>query len=155
MKKITRILAMIMCVVTIVSNMGMITTHAAGAENTGKGKATIKVYNSKGVLLEELESEEELQKYFSQSGERSVKTKIIEIIWDVIKGYIVDYVKKEIDDAWTYLNEYKITVPKIEAGEIATVYSLDGNIYNPYPPHSYQGATWVNTNFIVVVTSEE
>lgn len=54
-------------------------------------------------------------------------------------------------DGFKYLKEYKITIPVIDDGESATVYSLDGNIYNPYPPNSYEGATWINTNFLVVV----
>lgn len=146
MKKIKRLIAVFMSTIVLFGTFG-VKALAAEAETTSK----IKVYDSKGTLIEELDSSEELNKYGINEDERSAKTKIMKLVKELGKELVIEFLKAGISDGFKYLKEYKITIPVIDDGESATVYSLDGNIYNPYPPNSYEGATWINTNFLVVV----
>lgn len=146
MKKIKRVMAVFMSVLILFSSLGK-NTFAAETESTSK----IKVYDSTGNLIDELDSLDELTKYGINPNTRA-QQKLMELFYDVLKGLIVQYLVATIKNAFDYANEQNIKFPTVDPGDTITVYSLDGNIYNPYPPNSYQGTTWRNTNFIVVVS---
>lgn len=113
----------------------------------------VKIYDSTGNLIDELDSKEKLDEYFTDSKERGpIKKKIIEFLVKVGEAWAVQYAADGIDNVIQYLANYKITIPKVEPGDIVTVYSNDGNIYDPYPPNSYQSVTWRKTNFVVAVS---
>lgn len=51
----------------------------------------------------------------------------------------------------SWLNEH-LKFNSLSDGEYKIkVYSTDGNVENPYPPHSQQGATWKSTNFYYAI----
>ncbi len=152
MKKVTRFIAVVMSILMVFCSINIIPVSAEETlEITPKTEKSIKVYDSKGNLIDEIDSMDELDKYFVNQQQRGVKEKIVEIVCDVLYQLAIQFLCNLIEDGWNYLNEYEIEIPPIEPGEVATVYSLDGNVFNPYPPNSYQAVTWKQTNFIVVV----
>lgn len=151
MRKIKRILAVFMSAMVLISSIGMNVLAAESNESTAKS-STIRVYDSKGNLIDELDSMDELNKYFSNSKARMGEIAVAKFLYDVLVGLTVLFVYDGITNIWNYLEEYDITIPTVNPGDEITVYSLDGNIYNPYPPNSYQAVTWKQTNFIVVVS---
>lgn len=151
MRKIRKIVAVFMSAMMLIISIGM-STFAAELHEPTTESSKIKVYDSRGNLIDELDSMCELSKYFTNSKERMAEVAIAKFLYDVLVGLTVLFVYDGISNIWDYLQEYNITIPTVNPGDKVTVYSLDGNIYNPYPPNSYQAVTWERTNFIVVVS---
>lgn len=85
--------------------------------------------------------------------EKSTIGMICVIGWAILGGVAtVDYYVEQLTGkdiaAWASQNskipysEYKIKI---------RIRSSDGNVFNPYPPHSYEGAMWQKNNFYVEI----
>lgn len=140
-----------MSAIVLFCSIGMNTWAAESQERNSK----IKVYDSRGDLLIEFDSLEEYNEYYnSESKQRlAAEITIAKFIYDVAVGVTATFVVMGITNIYTYLSEYNITIPTIEPGEVVIITSLDGNIYNPYPPNSYQAIYWERTNFRVTVSA--
>lgn len=149
-----KIVAVFMSAIILFCSISM-NGYAAELEKTEEVQedSKIKVYDSKGNLLEEFETKEQLNEYLGISEKRvdPVGKIILKVIYDILIGLGVMYMDEAITSFAEYMAKDYFTFPPLEDGDIATVYSLDGNVYNPYPPNSYQGATWADNNFRIVV----
>lgn len=151
MGKIKRMIAVLISAMVLINSMG-VNVLAAETSESATESPTIQVYDSQGNLIDELDSMDELDKYFIDSKAKMGEIVIAKFLYDVAVGLTVTFVSIGIVNIWDYLQNYNITIPTVNPGDTVTVYSLDGNIYNPYPPNSYQAVTWKQTNFIVVVS---
>lgn len=149
-----KIVAVFMSAIILFCSISM-NGYAAELEKTEEVQedSKIKVYDSKGNLLEEFETKEQLNEYLGISEKRvgSVGKMILKVIYDILIGLGVMYMDEAITSLAEYMTYDYFTFPPVEDGDTITVYSLDGNVYNPYPPNSYQGATWADNNFRIVV----
>lgn len=155
MRKMKRLIAVFMSAVILFCSIGMngYAAEFGKMEETHEDNSKIKVYDSKGNLLEEFETKEQLNAYLGISEKRvdQVGKVILKVIYDILIGLGVMYMDQAITSLADYMTYDYFTFPPVEDGDIITVYSLDGNVYNPYPPNSYQGANWAKNNFRIVV----
>ena len=115
--------------------------------------SVIYAYDYNGELIETFKTEEELNDFLGISKARKAggRLAVAKVLKEVGEELLYKALVEGIENAYNYLKNLQISIPTLEVGQTATVYSLDGNIYNPYPPNSYQYTTWARTNFIVVV----
>ena len=155
MKKMKRLVAIFMSAIILFCSIGTngYAAELGKVEETHGDNSQIKVYDSEGNLLETFETKEQLNDYLGISEKRagSVGKMILRVIYDILIGVGVEYMDQAIRSFADYMTYNYFTFPPMEDGDIVTVYSLDGNVYNPYPPNSYQGANWPKNNFRIVV----
>lgn len=140
---------------------------ACAQENETDADSGIRVYNGFGELVGTFDTLEEAEDYInSNTNVRSsidVFKKICKFISTVIA---VTFRMSDIVEVYTASISYASTEEKIAeiirivvpqsildglARDGGTAYLYGTTDSNPYPPHSYQGATWLKTNTYYVV----
>lgn len=154
----------------ITSNLGVLTTSAQTLDKGTDNNAKYKVFNGYGELMYTSDSLEDAEQYLaalnSNTSERSISSvfKVARTAFKKLPNlstpvmvlcvtYKVGQYALGKADVSDIINEI---IPLNTLKEIAAsldeviLYSRSSKIFNPYPPHSYEGAMWKKNNFYYV-----
>lgn len=144
MKKYLSIFLMLLVLVT--SSLSVL----ASSIQTENEIKTFKVYDGAGNLLDTVNSKDDLSLYGIDQNQRADL-----LVAKFTKTYgeigMVHELALGLTKLTLWLAETKVQVPYCPTESLVYIYSKDRNLYNPYPPNSYEGAMWPQNNFIIIV----
>ncbi|MGL4873600.1 MAG: hypothetical protein ACRC30_02995 [Clostridium sp.] len=146
LKKIALTLTFLFCSNTISSFA--ISLESVKSKDTEK---TVSVYDGSGNLLYDKIQMSEYNKLKETKGIGvllvvKVFFKALGVLGSI--SFVTEVLTGVSIPRWIHDN---ITIPIYNTSKTMEIYSRDRNVFNPYPPRSYQGATWKKNNFYVVV----
>ncbi|MEG0240785.1 MAG: hypothetical protein RR623_10150 [Bacilli bacterium] len=118
-----------------------------------------RVYNSQGTLIGETQNPDEfmfkMQSDFTSIQPHSGKPigrLVLAFIWGSLQTIsTVEWVVDKVVGTYNWVDANIRFAPDLNGTYPVVIYSNDGNIYNPYPPNSYQGWYWTQNNFYYVI----
>ena len=123
--------------------------NAVSMESQSNPKKVVSIYDGSGELIDTM-TEEEFEKMESERVGAWVVVKAVVKAAGVIStiAWCTEALTGVNVANWVYNN---VSLPIYKTTKNMHIYSRSNTLYNPYPPHSYEGAMWKKNNFYVVV----